>query len=216
MPIEEVVSILTTIWQVIENWWWVVLPFALWKPVSFLWLWWRIDTFLSKQRWITLEIKLPKILPKPIRAMEVVLSSLHAAIYQPPDLWEKWIDGQIQMSMAIEMVAIDGEPHFFIRMPVQYRDAVESSFYAQYSEIEIVEAEDYTKYIPQSIPNKEWDMFGSDYKLIKDDYYPIKTYTEFETEQEKTEEKKIDPIAGLLEAMAKIKKGEQLWIQLLI
>src|SRR4030042_4583277 len=79
-----------------------------------------------------------------------------------------------------------------------------------------MEVDDYTKQIPQSIPNKEWDMFGSDYRLAKEDYYPIKTYTEFETEQEKTEEKKIDPVAGLLEAMAKIKKGEQLWIQLLI
>lgn len=216
MPIEEVVSTLTTIWQIIENWWWVVLPFVLWKPLSFLWLWWRIDLFLSKQRWIMLEIKLPKILPKPIRAMEVVLSSAHAAIYHPPDLWEKWVDGQVQMSLGLEMVAIDGEPHFFVRTPVQYRDAIESSFYSQYPEIEIVEADDYTKYIPQSIPNKEWDMFGCDYKLVKDDHYPIKTYTEFETEQEKTEEKKIDPIAGLLEAMAKIKKGEQLWIQLSI
>ena len=151
MPIEEVVSTLTIIWQIIENWWWVVLPFVLWKPVSFLWLWWRIDLFLSKQRMIILEIKLPKILPKPIRAMEVVLSSLHAAIYQPADLWEKWIDGQIQMSLGLEMVAIDGEPHFFVRTPVQYKDAVESSLYSQYSEIEIVEADDYTKYIPQSI-----------------------------------------------------------------
>jgi len=216
MPIEEVTSILTTIWQAIEEWWWVVLPFVLWKPVSFLWLWWRSDIFLSKQRMVILEIKLPKKLPKPIRAMEVVLSSVHAAIYQPPDLWEKWIDGQVQMSLALEVVAIDGEPHFYLRMPSQYRDAVESSFYSQYPDIEIIEADDYAKQVPQSIPNKEWDLFGCAYKLIKPDYYPIKTYVEFETEQERTEEKKIDPIAGLLEAMAKIKKGEQLWIQLLI
>lgn len=216
MSIEEVTSILTTIWQIIEEWWWVVLPFVLWKPFSFLWLWWRTDIFLSKQRSIVLEIKLPKKQPKPIRAMEVVLSSVHAAIYQPPDLWEKWIDGQVQLSLALEMVSIDGEPHFFLRLPAQFRDAVESSFYSQYPEIEISEADDYTKQVPQSIPNKEWDLFGCSYKMIKPDYYPIKTYTEFETEQEKTEEKKIDPIAGLLEAMAKIKKGEQLWFQFLI
>ncbi len=217
MPtVEESVLLLTTIWQAIKNWWWVVLPLIFWKPFSFLYLWWRMELFFGKQRMVVLEIKLPKKLSKPIRAMEVVLSSLHATIYQPPDLWEKWVDGQIQLSLGLEIVSIDGESHFFVRTPVQYRDAVESSFYAQYPEIEIIEADDYTKYIPQSIPNKDWDMFGCDYKLAKDDHYPIKTYTEFETEQEKTEEKKIDPIAGLLEAMAKIKKGEQLWIQLLI
>src|SRR4030065_1177728 len=115
MPTVEVVSILTTIWQMIRNWWWVVLRFLFWKPFSFLYLWWRVELFFSKQRMVVLEIKLPKKLSKPIRAMEVVLSSLHATIYQPPDLWEKWIDGQIQLSLGLEMVSIDGESHFFVR-----------------------------------------------------------------------------------------------------
>ena len=218
MPFEvsSINSFITVLLQIFENWWWLPLFFILWKPFLFLYLWWRVDNFLKKQQSIMLDIKLPKEILKPIRAMEVVLSSIHAAIYQPPDLWEKWIDGQVQLSLGLEMVSIDGQPHFFVRTPKQYQDAVESSLYAQYPEIEIIEVDDYTKHIPQSIPNKEWDLFGSDYKLIKDDHYPIKTYSEFETEREKKEGEVVDPIAGLLEAMAKVKKGEHLWIQFLI
>ncbi len=216
MPIDFSL-IIDYFFQFIKNWWWVFVPFIFWKPCLFLYLWWRVDSFLSKQTMVLLEIKLPRELQKPIRAMEVVLSSIHAGIYQPPDFWEKWIDGQIQLSLGIEMVSIDGQPHFFVRTPLQYKDTVESSIYAQYPEVEIVEADDYTKQVPQSIPNKEWDLFGTDYKLVKEEFYPIKTYPEFEKESamESVEERKVDPIAALLEGMAKIKKGEQLWLQII-
>jgi hypothetical protein len=212
---ENLILLFSIILQLINTWWWVPLPFILWRPFKFLWLWWRVETFLSQQSWVTLEIRLPKELLKPIRAMEVVLSSIHAAIYQPPgDLWETYIDGQVQLSVGLEIASINGEPHFFIRTPKPFRDAVESSLYAQFPEIELKETDDYTKYVPQDLPNKDWDMFGSDYKLDKEDYYPIKTYLQFETEKEALEKKRIDPIAGLMEAMAKIKEGEQLWIQI--
>jgi len=49
---------------------------------------------------------------------------------------------------------------------------------------------------------------------LKEDCYPIRTYKEFETEREPLEEKRIDPLAGLLEASAKVKPGEQLWVQI--
>lgn len=161
-----------------------------------------------------LEIKLPKEVLKPIRAMETVMTSIHGVTYHPPDWWEKWFDGQVQLSISFELTSIDGEPHFYIRTPVSYRAAVESSFYSQYPEIEIEEVDDYVKYIPQNIPNKDWDMFGSDYKTAKDDHYPIKTYLQFETEREALEEKRVDPVAAFLEGMAKVKQGEQLWIQI--
>lgn len=205
--------ILDNFLQFLKNWWWVFLPFALWKPLQFLYLWWRIDSWLAKQKSVILEIKFPKDIEKPVRAMEQVMSSIHAAIYQPPDLWEKWIEGQVQLSVSFEIASIGGKTHFYVRTHTPFRESVESSLYAQYPGIEIQEVEDYTKTVPQDIPNKEWDLFGADYRLIKPDYYPIKTYTEFETEREPTEEKRVDPIASLLEAMAKIKPGEQFWFQ---
>ncbi len=215
MTAEEVNLFLYYFWQILKNWWWVIIPFILWKPFLFLYLWWRNDEWIKKQRMVLLEIKLPKETLKPIRAMEQVMASLHAAVYHPPDWWEKWIDGQVQLSLSFEIASIGGETHFFVRSGAAYRDAIESSIYSQYPEAEITEVDDYTKYVPQNIPNKDWDLWASDYKLLKDDHFPIKTYPKFETETEREEEKRVDPVAALLEAMAKVKPGEQLWIQII-
>lgn len=197
----------------LQNWWWIPLPFILLRPFKFIYLWWRVDTWLAKQKSVILEIKLPKEVLKPVRAMEQVMASIHAAIYQPPDPWEKWIDGQVQLSVSFEIASIGGETHFYVRTYAPYRETVEASLYAQYPELEINEVDDYTKYVPRSIPNKDWDLFGADYRLLKPDFFPIKTYAEFETEHEAVEEKRVDPIAALLEAMAKVKPGEQFWFQ---
>jgi hypothetical protein len=212
--LEKLAPILEPAWQIIKNWWWLPLPFILWWPFSFLWLWWRTDLWLSKIKFILLEVKIPKEVLKPMRAMETVMDALWQPMYDPPDWWEKWIEGKKVLSYSFEIVSIDGEPHFFIRIPEASRDSVESIVYSQYPEAEISIVDDYSKYIPQDIPNKDWDLWAADYRLLKPDPYPIKTYSKFETEHEAKEEKRIDPLAGLLEAMAKIKPGEQLWVQI--
>jgi len=124
------------------------------------------------------------------------------------------VDGQVQTPLWLEIVSLGGEIHFYIRIHSPYRDAVESAVYAQFPEAEIIQAKDYAKFVPSDIPNKDWDLFGADYRMArKEDWYPIRTYTKFETETEALEEKRVDPLASLLEAAAKIKPDEQLWIQ---
>ena len=207
--------ILKPAWQIFKLWWWVLLPFIFWKPFLYFWLWWRNEIwYATVYEPILLEIRIPKEVVKPIRAMESVMAGLHGVVYHPPDWWEKWIEGQVQTSLSFEIVSIDGEIHFFVRIHKSYRDGVESAIYSQYPEAEITLADDYTKYAPADIPNKDWDLFAFDYILLKPSPYPIKTYLKFETEHEVLEEKRIDPIASLLEGMSKIKPGEQLWLQI--
>lgn len=202
--------------KLIEGWWWLPLPFILWKPFLYLWLWWRREMWLRNVfKPILLEIKIPKDIVKPIKAMEDAMQSLHGVIYHPPDWWEKWIDGQLQTSLSFEIASIGGEIHFFVRIHKAYRQAVEASIYADYPEAEIVEAEDYTKFVPHDLPNKEWDMWGTDYKFLKENPYPITTYKKFEREEEEVEERKVDPVATLLEVLAKIKPEECFWVQIL-
>ena len=203
------------VWQVFRIWWWLPAPFILWKPFVYLWRRWRTYWWLRTiYKPILMEVKLPKQSVKPMRAMEDVMNSFHTSIYHPPDWWEKNIDGQIQTSIVFEVVSLGGDIHFFIRCHKGYRDAIEASLYAQYPEAEITTAEDYTKTVPQDIPNDNWNMWASDYKLVKADFYPIATYKNFETEREILEEKRIDPIATLLEGFSKVKPGEQFWIQM--
>ncbi len=207
--------ILSPAWQIFKSWWWLPLPFILWKFLSFFWLWWRgIDVWFPKQKLILLEVRMPKEVLKPIRAMETVMAGIYQIFWESIGWWQKWINGKLQLSCSFEIASIGGEPHFFIRIPQEKRDPIESVIYAQYPEVEISVADDYTRYVPQDIPNKDWDLWGDDYQLFKEDSYPIKTYKGFETEREALEEKRIDPLAGLLEAMAKIKPGEQLWVQI--
>ncbi len=202
-------------WQIIKAWWWLPLPFFLWRPFLFLWLWWRTEKFfLPKQKFILLEIKIPEESLKPIRAMETLMSGLWQSFYDPPNFWEEWWDGKCLLGLSFETVSLGGEVHFYIRISESQRDILESCIYSQYPEAEITIAQDYTKNIPQDIPNKDWDFWGADYRLAKVDPYPIKTYTQFETESEKEEEKRIDPLAMLLEALAKVKPGEQFWLQI--
>lgn len=206
--------ILNYLWQIIKIWWWLPAPFILWRPASYFWLFWRIEEWNEKQKRILLEIKIPEESLKPIRAMEDVFAGLWQGFYDPPNWHEKWWEGKVSLGFQLETISDGGEIHFYIRCPADRRDIVESNIYAQYPEAEISLAEDYVKNVPQDIPNKDWDLWGADYRLLKPDPYPIKTYKDFETEAEREEEKRIDPLASLLESLAKIKPGEQYWFQI--
>ena len=171
----QLVYILNILWDIIKNWWWVGLPFILWRPFSYFWLYWRAETWGLRQKMVLLEVKMPKEVLKPLRAMEQVFSAIWGNTYDPPDWWEKWFEGKSLLSVQLEMVSLEGEAHFYVRVHESRKNAVEASIYSQYPDAEITVADDYTKYVPQNIPNKDWDIWGTDYQLIKEDVYPLKT-----------------------------------------
>ena len=214
MPILELISSIPSIlWQIFKVWWWVPLIFILWRPFIFLYVFWRRQRYDATIKRIVLEIKIPKEVLKPIKAMEDVFAGFHAI--HDVFVWrEKWIEGQFVLNIALEIVSLGGEVHFYIRTPEQFRGIIESNIYAQYPEAEIFEVPDYTKNVPQDIPNKEWELWGTNEINTKPDPYPIKTYKKFELETQTKEEKRIDPLAGLLEGMATLGPGEQMWIQI--
>jgi len=217
MEVALVVYYINILWDIIKNWWWVFVPLVLFRPFLFWWLWWRQEVWMFAQKSVLLEIKMPQEVLKPIRAMEQVFSAVWANIYDPPDWWEKWFEGKQLLTTQLEMASLGGDSHLFMRVHESRRDAVESSVYSQYPDAEISIVEDYTRHVPQNMPNKDWDLWGTDYELTKPDVYPLKTYTQFFEEQtEAKEEKRVDPIATLLEGMAKLKPGEQLWIQIAV
>jgi hypothetical protein len=213
---EQLAYILNILWGIIKNWWWVFLPFILWRPFTFFWLWWRREKWLFSQKKILLEIKMPKEVLKPLRAMEQVFSSIWGNLYDPPDWWETWFEGKLLQTVQLEMVSLEGKPHFYIRAVDARIPSLKASIYSQYPDAEISVVDDYTKYVPQAIPNKDWEMWGSDYVLIKEDVYPIKTYPKFFEERPEIakEEKRVDPVATLLEGMGTFGPGEQLWVQI--
>ena len=205
--------VLNYLGQIIKSWWWLITPLLLWEPVKYLYRYFIMEIWDSKIKRILLEVKIPKEMVKPIKAMDQIFAGLHG-LHDIATWREKWIEGVFQLTLSLEIVSNGGEIHFYIRTPEMFQNFIESNIYSQYPEAEISVVDDYTKYVPQDIPNKDWDLWGVDFINSKDEIYPIKTYRQFETETERLEEKRIDPLSNLLEGLSTLKPGEQFWLQI--
>ncbi len=192
--------------------WWIVLPFI---TALFFWKYWMLYIqykFIVAIKWDIIEVKVPKEILKTPKAMEQVFAAAHAPYSYGLRFLEKYWEGIVEYWFSFDIVGFAGESHFYIRMPKQFRNLVESAIYSQYPGAEIIEAEDYVKQMPRILPNKNFDLFGNEQVFLKPSCYPIRTYPMFE---ESVEERRVDPIAGLLEIMSKLKGDEQIWIQIL-
>ncbi len=202
-------------------WWWVLFPIFLAIELRTLYLWWlRWDFNYPSQKWTILEIIPPKEILVPLKAMEDVFTTMWAPLYNTANWREKWMEGALDDAagwMSWEIASIEGKLHFYLRVPADNRTTLETVLYNHYPELEIAEVPDYTKNVPQNIPNKEWNAYGEDFILVrKPEAYPIRTYEKFfepQGERISAEEKRIDPFSSLLELMSKLGPGEQFWIQ---
>jgi len=166
-------------------------------------------------KWI--EIILPEDIVKPIEAMEIVFENMHKGFWEPAWFWEHWWKGKPHtFDFQLEITSNGGKIHFYLRTFLGYKiDVLKSAIYSQYPGVEMREVEDYSRAIPADIPNKSWDIMAGDFTLSKPDFYPIATYKNWEKEAEAAHgERRIDPMAGLIEAMSDLKPGEIIWFQI--
>ncbi len=189
--------------------WFYIIPFVLYPIFMLLWVDSRNDQFGAKIQWVLLEIIPPKELEKSPHPMELIFSGF-AGVIKSPSTFEEYVLGDFPAKFSLELVSTEGQFHMYVRTQKPFRNLVEAHFYAQYPGVEIVEAEDYTKTVPKTVPNQDWDLWGTEFKLLKHDLYPIRTYKFFE---ESVTGKMLDPLAGLIETMAKIGPGQHLWLQ---
>ncbi len=194
-----------------------LMPIPLAMIAIHLWHDYRQDRFIMGIKWVLLEIQVPRDVIKSPAAMELIFTN---AFYHESKkgFWEQFIIGAPWMWFSLEMVSIDGRVHFFVRTPTRIRDLVETQIYAQYPQAKVVEAEDYAFHIPQYKKDGDWYMWGCEFKKLKEDFLPIKTYKGF-GDDIKTgikEEFKIDPITPVIEYLGSLPKGQQVWIQIII
>lgn len=162
-----------------------------------------------------LEVKPPREIERTPKTMEQVFASLWGSFGTVGNKYEKYVQGKMQDYFSFEIVGCNGEIHFYIRTLRKFRDLVEAQIYSQYPQAEIREVEDYTKSIPYDVPNKNWDLWGTRLKLDRDEIYPIRTYPHLIDITSTKQPNFLDPLAGLMENLGKLKQGEQIWIQLL-
>ncbi len=196
------------------QWWWFFTPLVLWPIFEIAWINYVQEKYIRGIKWKLLEIKIPKEIEKRPKTMD----EFFAALYSTNDividtLYDVYLGGMVDVWFSFEIVSIEGDIHFYIRTPELSADMIEAQIYAQYPEAEIKEVEDYVRDVPDDIPSKDYELWGTDMKLIKEDSYPIRTYKEYE---DTASGDFIDPISNIVEGVSKLRKGEQIWIQILV
>ena len=192
--------------------WWIWLPFILWTILKTLYYDYIRGNWIAKNlEFVLLEIVLEKGEEKTPKSMEQFLTTLHGG-QSSYSWWETNIEGALPDMFSLEIVSIGGNLHFLIRTHTKYKKMVESSIYAAFPEVEILEVADYTQGYNNDNLEVEYDLFGVELGMAKNDSYPIRTYQQF---LDPTVDAKInDPLAQVLETMANIEPEEQIWMQL--
>ncbi len=199
-----------------------LLYYVGWLPIAITFVWGVAQVWLryiklaygASEKAILLAIDLPRGNAQTPMAVENIFAYL-AGAHSTKDLYEKWWLGEWQLYFSFEIVSINGYIQFLIWTPEKYRHLVEAAVYSQYPDAEITEVNDYTHGLPTKFPDEEYDIFGSEYVLVKHPVYPIKTYKHFEHQLGEPETQYKDPMAALMDLMGSMKKGEQLWYQIL-
>jgi len=202
-------------WAFMGNFGWLILALVFLYGVRDLYLFYMYQLWSRSHKSILLAIDIPKAneqSPKAVENMFTYLAGAHGTI----NFFEKWFEGQFQKGFSFEIVSLEGYTQFLIDTPLEFRNLVESAVYSQYPDAEISEVDDYTKLVPQNLPNEEYDIWGTEF-IQKDSWvYPIKCYKEFEHQMGPSETQFKDPMASLMDLCGSLRQGEQLWFQIII
>ncbi len=179
------------------------------------WVHYIQQDFISGIDFVVLEIIPPRDVLRSPKAMELFLTN---ALYH----WsmkggkEEFWQGAVWFWFSLEIASIEGQVHFYIRTPTRIRGLIETQMYAQYPQAQIKEVEDYTLAIDEISPESAWNGWGCEFKLVKHEAFPLKTYVNYGLDKDPKEEFKVDPISPVIELFGSMQKGEQMWMQIVI
>ncbi|MDP2837909.1 MAG: hypothetical protein Q8O53_01355 [Candidatus Moranbacteria bacterium] len=205
-------SMMGSVFSLLMNVWFIIFPPLLFFLFELLWMLHVWGHYGGSIKWVLLEIIPPRDIEASPLPMESIFNGF-AGVMKSPTPVETFIKGEFPVSFSLEMASIEGQVHFYVRTQAGFRNLVEAHFYAQYPGVEVVEAEDYVNLVPKTLPNKDWDLWGTDFVFVKPDLYPIKTYRFFE---ESVTGKMVDPLAGLIETMGQTGPGQYIWLQYIV
>lgn len=178
----------------------------------------RYKTILGND-YTMLEIRLPKEVERSPAAMELFfMNALHhtGGVGNPYKLY--W-EGRVLNSSSLEIVSFGGNIRFYLRVHSWVKNIAEAQLYAQFPQVEIVEAEDYTDRVPPLTRDADFDIFACTHHKGLSDVYPIKTYRDYGVDRHYESldtEQQIDPLSAVIEAMGTIGPHEEWWTQILL
>ncbi len=194
-------NLLGTIFSVIgivlfKYWGWTLIA------AYFAWQIWqnkRRVAFVQSSEQTILHIIVPKDNEKKELSAEQMFASLHNILKPQSQLTG---EGSLQDHISFEIAAEKNLINFYVWLPVQLKDYVQSQIYAQYPTVQIQEMDqDYAK-----SELEEREGFVAEITLTKDEIFPIRTFPTFE----------VDPLAGITTALSTLEDNEEIWLQILI
>jgi hypothetical protein len=206
------------------------LPFGLAYGAESAWVWYIQAHYLAGRDPVLLEMKIPRDIFKSPRAMELAIIPMNLSSGETTFINRGW-QGGVRPFWSFELASFGGEVHFYIWTWRGFKELVESSIYAYYPEVELVEVEDYamkfqfdpeihdcyvTEWRRETFREKHIDGTGPKNGSIELNAYPIKTYVDFELDKDPKEEFKVDPLAEPLEFMSSLRPEDQMWAQIVI
>jgi len=222
----NVLFIFLDLGQALRNFEFLLFFAPLWLPAITIYaaanrvVQYRRAKFLAKQKYVLLELKLPRDTKKTPLAMELFFSNMHFGPGESTN-YKVYKLGNIRPWWSFEIVSLGGQVHFYIWTREAHRRGIESYLYSQYPDMEIIEAPDYSLITDPS--DDDHSLFGEEFvKSIPDekgspDPYPIKTYIEYGLDKPGTKpEEQIDPLAQVIELLGSLGPKEQFWIQIII
>ena len=144
-------------WRLLVLLGWIPILIAILWGIKEIWLYYIQTNYSRTLKNILLAIDIPKGNEQSPKAVENIFSQLWGS-YADPNLIEKYIEGATQESFSFEIASTDGYIQYYVRTNVVFRDFIESIFYAQYPDAEIVEVPDYTQGFPEKFPNDEYKI----------------------------------------------------------
>jgi hypothetical protein len=206
--------------QTLRNWLFLGFFAPIWMPLILSeytfaqWVRAKRAEFIASQQTILLELRMPRDTQKTPLAMETIFANFHITSGESNSYAKYW-QGKVRTWFSIEIVSIGGRVRFYMWTRAGLRRGIESAFYAQYPDMEIVEAEDYSLLYDPADSSKN-DMLGEEFALTKPDPYPIKTYVDFKLDQAGAKpEEIVDPMAQMIELFGSLGPKEQLWFQII-
>ena len=183
----------------------ILLQWYVWLPIVLLlafltWRNWRKIEQITNIEGDLLLLEIPKANDKKELAAEQLFASLHGILR---DRQELKLNGRFQEHLSFEVASVNGQIRFYVWVPKNLRNFVESQIYSQYPTVQIRDAdEDYVAH-----ERNHSVVYTSDITLTGPDVLPIKTFQSFE----------VDPLAGITGTLAKLEStGEELWVQILV
>ena len=202
--------------EILSNYGWIIFLVLLTVSFKEFWMVRIVTNYINSLDWVVLELKVPRENIKSAKSMEQVFAAIYGIFSFGFRPWEIYVDGKVEHWVSFEMVGDSNGVHFYVRVPKKNRNLIENAIFSQYPDAELHEVEDYVNRFPKVLPNNEYDLFGADFTLQREDAYPIRTYVDFEDINVKEEEDKLDPVAVIVEDLSRLEEEECVWIQLIV